>query len=133
MNRRQETRRDVDLEVINISFHKHLLRNLYLLGTAHVCNKMITETIRIHELSKGKTAENNITMIGLKDAHRSRKKSDILGEPGLHVGVSGSQKKKFPGGCGQQYQSHVNLREEFQQSRRQRNVPQVTEGKSSGE
>lgn len=82
INRRQEeTNRHLDLEVINISFHKHLLHTLYLLGTVHVHNKMITETIRRHELSRGKIEENNTTMTGLKDAHGSKKKrSQILEE-----------------------------------------------------
>lgn len=90
MNRRQEIRRDVDLEVINIFFYKYLLRNLYLLGIVYVCNKMIIEIIRIYELFKGKIVENNIIMIGFKDVYRSRKKLDILGELGLYVGVLGS-------------------------------------------
>lgn len=64
------------------------------MGTAHIHNKMTTETIRRQELLRGKREENNISMTGLKDAQGSwKKKSDTGGEPHLHTAVSGSQKR----------------------------------------
>lgn len=94
--RRQEgTGEDVDLEVMNISLHKALLSSLYLLSTPRAHNKIIPETVRIHEPPKGKREENDRTMIGLKDAHSSGEKSQTQEENRVCVSEFRDAKRSF--------------------------------------
>lgn len=74
---------------------------------------MITEIKKKCMSYPKERAENNRTITTVEDVHSCRKKSQIHEENQVCI-LESQEAKKFPGGYGQQYQSHSNLREEFQ-------------------